>query len=107
MTGLFDHALQNVLESESPLAARLRPRSFAEFVGQVHIIGAGDLPPAADCGARLARGAPPVELGVSDYPLELMRRRLHRCWTGALHLSSVLRTDHPRGGQHFHTPGHQ
>jgi len=68
MTGLFDHALQNVLESESPLAARLRPRSFAEFVGQVHIIGAGDLPPAADCGARLARGAPPVELGRFGLP---------------------------------------
>jgi len=43
MTDLFDHALQNVLESESPLAARLRPRSFEEFVGQEHIIGEGKL----------------------------------------------------------------
>ncbi len=40
---LFDHALQKDLEHEAPLAARLRPRTMDEFVGQEHIIGEGRL----------------------------------------------------------------
>lgn len=36
---LFDHALQGRLTREAPLAARLRPRNFDEFVGQEHIVG--------------------------------------------------------------------
>jgi putative ATPase len=43
MTDLFDHAMQKRMESEAPLAARLRPRSFEEFVGQEAIIGEGKL----------------------------------------------------------------
>jgi putative ATPase len=40
---LFDHALQDRMSSEAPLAARLRPRTLDEFVGQDHIIGEGKL----------------------------------------------------------------
>ena len=40
---LFDHALTENLEHEAPLAARLRPRTLDEFVGQDHIIGEGKL----------------------------------------------------------------
>ena len=40
---LFDHAMHQNLEQEAPLAARLRPRTLEEFVGQEHIIGEGKL----------------------------------------------------------------
>ncbi len=43
MTDLFDHALQERLNREAPLAARMRPRSLSEFVGQEHIVGEGRL----------------------------------------------------------------
>ena len=40
---LFDHAMQEDLSRQAPLAARLRPRTLDEFVGQEHIIGEGKL----------------------------------------------------------------
>ncbi len=40
---LFDHAHEEQMKSEAPLAARLRPRTFDEMVGQEHIIGPGKL----------------------------------------------------------------
>ena len=40
---LFDHAMQEDLNREAPLAARMRPRTLDEFVGQEHIIGEGKL----------------------------------------------------------------
>ncbi len=40
---LFDHAMQADLQTQAPLAARLRPRTLDEFVGQEHIIGEGKL----------------------------------------------------------------
>lgn len=40
---LFDHALQEKLAHEAPLAARMRPRTLEEFVGQDHIVGEGRL----------------------------------------------------------------
>ena len=40
---LFDHALNERLAREAPLAARMRPRSLEEFVGQEHIVGHGKL----------------------------------------------------------------
>ena len=40
---LFDHALQQRMNHEAPLAARMRPRSLDEIVGQEHIVGAGRL----------------------------------------------------------------
>ncbi|HUI88123.1 MAG TPA: AAA family ATPase [Anaerolineales bacterium] len=43
MSDLFDHALQERMKTEAPLAARMRPRSLEEFVGQAHIIGEGKL----------------------------------------------------------------
>lgn len=38
---LFSHYGEELVEKEAPLAARMRPRSFDEFVGQEHIIGEG------------------------------------------------------------------
>ena len=32
---LFDHAMQSRMETEAPLAARMRPRDLDEFVGPV------------------------------------------------------------------------
>ncbi|MBF2005721.1 MAG: AAA family ATPase [Chlorogloeopsis fritschii C42_A2020_084] len=40
---LFDQRLTQVTETEAPLAARMRPRSLDEFVGQDHILGQGRL----------------------------------------------------------------
>ncbi|MDY6917797.1 MAG: replication-associated recombination protein A [Chloroflexota bacterium] len=37
---LFEHSRRQQLEKEAPLAARMRPRTFDEFVGQEHIVGA-------------------------------------------------------------------
>ena len=38
---LFEHRGRRELERQAPLAARMRPRSFDEFVGQEHIVGPG------------------------------------------------------------------
>ena len=38
---LFEHRSQRELLSRAPLAARMRPRTFEEYVGQEHIIGPG------------------------------------------------------------------
>ncbi len=43
MPDLFDHALQERMQSEAPLAARMRPRTLEEFIGQEHIVGEGKL----------------------------------------------------------------
>jgi len=43
MEDLFDHALEKRMKAEAPLAARMRPRTLDEFVGQEHIIGPGKL----------------------------------------------------------------
>ncbi len=40
---LFDHAMQSDLHESAPLAARMRPASLDEVVGQQHIIGPGKL----------------------------------------------------------------
>jgi putative ATPase len=40
---LFDHARQDQIAREAPLAARMRPRTLDEFVGQEHIVGPGRL----------------------------------------------------------------
>jgi putative ATPase len=40
---LFDHYLQERIQSEAPLAARMRPRTLQEFVGQEDIVGYGKL----------------------------------------------------------------
>jgi len=40
---LFDHALEQDLKKKAPLAARLRPRTLDEFVGQEEIVGEGKL----------------------------------------------------------------
>ncbi|MGQ9600085.1 MAG: AAA family ATPase [Anaerolineae bacterium] len=40
---LFTHAQKEAIEREAPLAARMRPRTLDEFVGQEHIVGPGRL----------------------------------------------------------------
>ena len=40
---LFDHAMHERLKSEAPLAARMRPRTLEEYIGQEHIVGEGKL----------------------------------------------------------------
>ncbi|CAG0990480.1 Replication-associated recombination protein A [Anaerolineales bacterium] len=40
---LFDHAMRERMKSEAPLAARMRPRTLEEYIGQEHIIGEGKL----------------------------------------------------------------
>jgi putative ATPase len=43
MPDLFDQAHQARLEQDAPLAARMRPRTLDDFVGQDHIVGEGRL----------------------------------------------------------------
>src|SRR5688572_2997010 len=43
MPDLFDHAMQDRMKSEAPLAARMRPRTLDEYIGQEHIVGEGKL----------------------------------------------------------------
>jgi putative ATPase len=43
MKDLFDHSLEERMQTEAPLAARMRPRTLDEFVGQGEIIGEGRL----------------------------------------------------------------
>ncbi|MDW8293618.1 MAG: AAA family ATPase [Anaerolineae bacterium] len=40
---LFDHAAEAQQQREAPLAARMRPRTLDEIVGQEHLIGSGRL----------------------------------------------------------------
>jgi putative ATPase len=40
---LFDHAMKQNLAHEAPLAARMRPRTLDEYIGQEHILGEGKL----------------------------------------------------------------
>ena len=40
---LFDLQRQKLIESEQPLAARMRPRTLDEYIGQDHIVGPGRL----------------------------------------------------------------
>ena len=40
---LFDHAKEEVLRAKAPLAARMRPRTLDEYLGQQHILGPGRL----------------------------------------------------------------
>jgi putative ATPase len=40
---LFEHTRQELIEHEAPLAARMRPRTLDDFVGQAHIVGPGRL----------------------------------------------------------------
>ncbi|MDO9545906.1 MAG: AAA family ATPase [Pelolinea sp.] len=40
---LFDHAMEERMKTEAPLAARMRPRTLEEFIGQEEIFGEGRL----------------------------------------------------------------
>ena len=50
---LFEHSRQEQIRSEAPLAARMRPRTLDEFVGQEHIVGEGRLLRRAIAADRL------------------------------------------------------
>ncbi|MSX78420.1 MAG: AAA family ATPase, partial [Actinobacteria bacterium] len=41
MSDLFSAAAEEQLRSQSPLAARLRPRTIDDVVGQEHLVGVG------------------------------------------------------------------
>ena len=43
MKTLFDHAREKIIREEQPLAARMRPRTLDEYVGQEHILAPGRL----------------------------------------------------------------
>ncbi len=43
MSDLFDHAMNERMKNEAPLAARMRPRTLDEYIGQEHIVGEGKL----------------------------------------------------------------
>jgi hypothetical protein len=43
MKTLFDHAREKLLREEAPLAARMRPRTLQEYIGQEHILAPGRL----------------------------------------------------------------
>ncbi len=43
MRNLFDHIREKLLKDEQPLAARMRPRSLEEYIGQAHILAPGRL----------------------------------------------------------------
>ena len=43
MSSLFDYAAEETKKKEEPLAARMRPQTLEEVVGQQHIIGKGKL----------------------------------------------------------------
>ena len=43
MTDLFDHALNESISKEAPLAARMRPKTLSQYIGQTHVIGEGKL----------------------------------------------------------------
>ncbi len=38
---MFEHKMRETMEKEAPLAARMRPASLDEFVGQEHLVGKG------------------------------------------------------------------
>ena len=40
---LFDHAMHQRMKEEAPLAARMRPRTLDEYIGQEEIVGPGKL----------------------------------------------------------------
>ena len=42
MPDLFDYAMNERMKNEAPLAARMRPRTLDEYIGQEHIVGEGD-----------------------------------------------------------------
>src|SRR3954464_11627120 len=60
---LFDEQRDETLQRQAPLAARMRPRSLEEFVGQEQIVGEGRLLRRAIAGDPLSsfiRGGPPA-----------------------------------------------
>ncbi|MDX9865796.1 MAG: AAA family ATPase [Anaerolineaceae bacterium] len=40
---LFSHSMKKKMETEAPLAARMRPKNLDEYIGQAHIVGQGKL----------------------------------------------------------------
>ena len=55
---LFSSAADDTLAANAPLAARLRPRTLDEVVGQEHLLGAGHAAAGADRGRPAVLGDP-------------------------------------------------
>lgn len=53
MPDLFDHAMTERMKADAPLAARMRPRTLDEYIGQEHIVGEGKLLRRANEADRL------------------------------------------------------
>jgi len=89
---LFEHAMNESMTTEAPLAARLRPRSLDEFVGQEHIVGEGKLLRRAITADRLFSSiiftGPPGtgKSSVARAVAEALGRPFARNW-GAMFLS--------------------
>ena len=89
---LFEHAMNERMEQEAPLAARMRPRTLDEIVGQEDIIGPGRLLRRAIEADRLFSSillwGPPGtgqdHPGAADRPVHqgAFRESSRRCWPG-------------------------
>ncbi len=92
-------ALPDAMLAARPLAERMRPRTTTEFVGQSHLLGAGQAPACRD-RARRAAFADPVgparhrqdHAGAADRRAQ--RRPVHRALGGA-----GRNQGYPRGGR--------
>jgi hypothetical protein len=70
---LFEHAMNERLKDEAPLAARMRPQSLDEIVGQEHIVGPGKLLRRAI--QAVCEGRDPGDLTTMDDPAALQQIR--------------------------------
>ena len=86
---LFEQQQQRLIESEAPLAARMRPRSLDEFVGQDAIVGPGRLlrrAIQADQLSSLIFYGPP---GTGKTTLARVHRQ-HDGWPSVVAINAVL-----------------
>jgi putative ATPase len=67
---LFDHAMHERMKTEAPLAARMRPRSLDEFVGQEEALQATSVGPG-----KLLRWAERCSLAPEARPAVLLSGR--------------------------------
>ena len=85
---LFEKALEQSIQSEAPLADRMRPRTLEEFVGQQHILAPGRLLRRAIQADQLSKlrvaGSSPVSRA------ELINLKIHSCFVNPIHEGSCI-----------------